>query len=377
MLKKCALCDENITAKNNSNEHVILNAIGGKKTISDFICKLCNNKSGREWDVDLARQLNPLSLFFRINRERGEVPGEIFSTTGGEQYMLNSDGSMKAPKPYYKEKPCETSVQIRINARDIKEARKMLIGVKRKYLKVDVEEILNSAKSELSYSPDPIQFHLSIGGEKAGRSIVKSALALAVEAGVSPGECEHAQNYLLNANGEACFGYYHENDLVLNRPADIPLHCVYVRGSSSTGLLIGYIEFFGIQRMISCLSSSYVGEDFESLYAIDPVSGIELALDINLDFNIEDIHACYRYEKIPDDWAEKALSNVIPAHVKLHQQQERARVIKSAVEKGFKNCGAVEGEILTPEEIKKLVEIIIPEIIPVLFHQLGLNKKRV
>jgi hypothetical protein len=377
MLEKCALCNVLITAENDSKEHVIPNSIGGRKKITGFICDPCNNKSGDDWEKDLAKQLNPLSLFFRIKRERGDAPAEIFNTTGGEQYRLKSDGSMEATKPCYNEEIHEAGVKININARNMKEARTMLSGVKQKHPSVDLDELLENAKSESSYCPDMIQFNLSFGGQKAGRSIIKSALALAVEAGVVPEQCEHAREYLLDENGEACFGYYYEKDLVVNRPVGIPLHCVYVQGNSTTGLLLAYIEFFGVQRMVACLSSTYEGKDFKSLYAIDPVNGSELALDINLNLNIEDIHACYRYEKIPNGSIEEALSSVIPLHMQVQQEQERSRVLSGAVEKAFKGCGAKEGEILTPEHMKKVTETLMSEITPMMLHQLGLNKKRV
>lgn len=375
MLKKCALCDVVITAENDSRKHVIPNAIGGRKKITGFICNPCNNKSGNDWEKELAKQLNPLSLFFRIKRERGDSPAEIFNTTGDEQYRLKADGSMEAPKPCYNEEVHEAIVKININARNMKEAKQMLSGVKRKHPSVDLDKLLNNAKSESSYCPDMFRFNLSFGGQKSGRSIVKSALALAVEAGVPPRDCEHAREYLLDENGEACFGYYYENDLALNRPSGIPLHCVYAQGNPSTGLLLAYIEFFGVHRMISCLSSTYKGEEFRSLYAIDPVSGTELTLDINLDLSIEDIYGCYRYEKIPNGSIEEALSSVIPVHMQLHQEQERNHVLKSAVEKAFKSCSAKEGENLTPEHMNKVIEVLMSEIAPTLIHQLGLNKK--
>ena len=49
----CALCGVLITEENNSKEHIIPNAIGGKKKISNFICEECNNRSGNEWESDL------------------------------------------------------------------------------------------------------------------------------------------------------------------------------------------------------------------------------------------------------------------------------------------------------------------------------------
>lgn len=37
----CALCDTEITIDNDTREHVIPNAIGGRKKISGFICENC------------------------------------------------------------------------------------------------------------------------------------------------------------------------------------------------------------------------------------------------------------------------------------------------------------------------------------------------
>ncbi|GAL13836.1 hypothetical protein JCM19233_4843 [Vibrio astriarenae] len=75
---KCALCDVEITEKNDTKEHLIPNAIGGRKKVKGFICENCNNASGDDWESELAKQLNPLSLFFGISRERGEAPPQLF-----------------------------------------------------------------------------------------------------------------------------------------------------------------------------------------------------------------------------------------------------------------------------------------------------------
>ncbi|MBB3212453.1 5-methylcytosine-specific restriction endonuclease McrA [Herbaspirillum sp. Sphag1AN] len=62
--KKCQLCRDELNHSNDSKEHIIPNAIGGKKKVSGFICKSCNNKAGETWDAELASQLNWFSLFF-------------------------------------------------------------------------------------------------------------------------------------------------------------------------------------------------------------------------------------------------------------------------------------------------------------------------
>ena len=124
MMKICALCDAEITKNNYTREHVIPNAIGGRKKVKGFICKSCNSISGAEWDADLAKKLNPFSLFFRIQRKKGEVPALSFKTTGGEEYILNADGSMSLTKPVCSEQKHENGVKISIKARSKKEIKK-------------------------------------------------------------------------------------------------------------------------------------------------------------------------------------------------------------------------------------------------------------
>jgi hypothetical protein len=126
--KECALCERLITSENNSKEHLIPNAIGGRKKVSGFICQKCNSEKGKDWDADLALQLNSLSVFFGISRERGEAPPQTVETTKGEKLQLNVDGSMGLAKPKYEVIPHEGGIDISIKARSIEEAKKCLLA---------------------------------------------------------------------------------------------------------------------------------------------------------------------------------------------------------------------------------------------------------
>lgn len=372
---ECALCDTTITEANNTKEHVIPNAIGGRKKITGFICNSCNSKSGDDWDSELAKQLNPLSLFFGISRERGDAPPQLFETTGGDRLRLNAEGSMDIEKPEYKEVPVEAGIQINIKARSMEEAKRMLAGVKRKYPQVDIGDLLKNAKVKSFYSPDMLKFNLCFGGQSAGRSLVKSALAVAVNSGIHPKICEQALNYLKDENGEACFGYYYERDLVVNRPSDTVFHCVAVQGNPATKQLLGYVEFYGVQRMIVCLSNNYEGKDLFSCYAIDPISGSELDLEIDLALTQEEVIAAYNYERIPQGLVESAFHKVIPLGMKASFEKEKNRVISQSVEYAFKNCGAKEGEMLMPEHIQKLSAFVMEKLEPFILHQISNSRK--
>lgn len=374
---QCALCDVVITDDNDTKEHLIPNAIGGRKKIKGFICDTCNNSSGDNWESELAKQLNPLSLFFGISRERGDAPSQLFETTAGDKLKLNVDGSMDIEKPVYSEKPLESGagVQIQIRARSIPEAQRMLKGVKRKYPQVDLNEFLDNAKSQSSYCPDMLNFNFSFGGHEAGRSIVKSALALAVSSGISTKSCIEAINYLKNEESEACFGYYYESDLIKNRPEGVPLHCVSIKGCKETQQVIGYVEYFGVQRVVLCLASSYKGEDLSTTYAINPITGEELNLVVDLNLSNTEIREAYDYKKIPNGSVEEAFEKVIPTGMKASFEKEKGRVLNNAVKYAFENCGAKEGELLMPEHTNKLTGLIMEKLEPFILHQFSQSRK--
>ena len=158
---------------------------------------------------------------------------------------------------------------------------------------------MRNASDNREYSEDAFCIDLRFGGPLAGRSVVKSCLALAYKVGLNIDDCEHAKNYLLS-DGNACFGYFNEKDVVINRPQNTFFHCVYVCGDPKNKQVLAYAEYFGYQRIVVCLSSNYVGKKFSHVYAIDLVTGKELDIEINLEIGPEEIPDIYAYKKV--DW---------------------------------------------------------------------------
>jgi hypothetical protein len=364
------LCDVPITAANDSKEHIIPNSIGGVLKTKGFICNTCNSSTGEDWDAELAAQLNPLSLFFGITRDRGTTPSQDFKTTAGEQLTLHADGKLSPANPRYKEQEVEAGTKITLSARSMKEARRMLAGVKRKFPQINLEELLANASKVSTYPEGMLGFELSLGGKKAGRSVVKTALALAHSSGIKTDCCNLAREYLRNQEAEACFGYYYESDLVANRPAGVPFHCVSVSGNPLNGLLLGYVEYFGCQRKVIWLSDTYCGDAVNKSYAINPVNGETLNLSVNLDFTKDDIVKMMNYERLPYDEMQKAFAAVIATGQQKRADAERERVIAQAVDHAFANCGAREGEIITEEHVQKMTKLLAEKLIPFLLHMM-------
>ena len=375
---KCALCRNVVTSDNSSAEHIIPNAIGGRKRVVGFICRACNHKSGSKWDAKLARQLNPLSLLLGIARRSGDVPSQTFRTYSGGSLRVNADGTRTPARPRIQVTNEGTNTRLHIEAATRRVFRQILEGMGRTYPQLrslDMDDLVSKVEDRSYYSSDPMEIIGEFGGTESGRSLVKSAVALVFDAGVDPSQCDLAIDYLLNEGAEACFGYYYDGDkdFFTNRPLNLPFHCVYVRGCSEDSTLVGYIEFYSLWRMVLCLSASYTGDDFTHIYAVDPQSGQELDLSISFDLSISEIREAYEYKRYNNEALIDAISNLFDIVRETDFNRARDQAIKSAVEAAFSNTGAKEGDILTDEQIGQLISDIVDGMMPFITHNMMLR----
>jgi len=376
---QCALCRKVFTTGNSSAEHIIPNAIGGRKRVVGFICRACNSESGSKWDAKLARQLNPLSLLLGIRRQSGDVPSQTFQTYSGGSVRVDADGTRTPAKPRIQVTNEGANTRLHIEAATRREFRQILEGLGRKYPQLgslDTDNVISTAEDRFHYTSDPMEIIGVFGGTESGRSLVKSAVALVFDAGVDPYQCDLALDYLLNEGAEACFGYYYDRakDIVTNRPLGLPIHCVYVKGCSEDSTLVGYIEFYGLWRMVLCLSESYTGDDFTHIYALDPQSGQELDLSISFDLSISEIREAYEYRRYNREAFMDAISHLFDTIRETDFNRARDQAIKSAVEAAFFNTGAKEGDILTDAQIGQLITVIVDGMMPFITHNMILRQ---
>ena len=364
----CAFCAQPLIDSNASKEHVIPNAIGGHKTVSNFICSKCNSESGHTWDNELSNQLKPLCTMLNIKRDHGSNQCITVETFNSGKLDLNPDGSMTRKKPECSKRDLGGKTEIEIRARSMKEANKILSKLKKKHPHKDINKLKKNAPQKRENFEDGFYINLCLaGGEFAGRSIVKSCLALAYEVGLNIDDCEQAKNYLLS-DGNACFGYFNEKDVVTNRPNNIFFHCVYVCGDPQNKQVLAYAEYFGYQRVVVCLSSNYVGAKFSRGYAIDPVTGKELDIEINLEINPEEIPDIYAFKKVDFDEIAQSLELLLAYWQKKGKQREIKAAVEDAMEFAFSKCGVVPGDRLTDEKAAEVSRVISDRLVPAILH---------
>lgn len=375
----CSLCNTSFNKTKDSDEHIIPQSIGGKKTVTGFICENCNNTKGNEWDSKLAKHLNPLSIFFNIKRERGEVPSMKLNTDTGHEYVVSASGEISLPKPIYEEidLPDEKKITIHIKARNEKEAQQQIMRAKKSYPQIDEDQLIKQIKTTTTYIDDHFIFNLGGLDEACIKSIIKTALALAVKANIASEDCKYAKNYLQNITSVDCFGYFYEKDPILNRPKEVPLHCVFVKSDPNNKIIWAYIEFFALYRGLICLSDYYEGEYIEYYYAIDPRTSKQLSdLDISLDISEDELKKSISLNVFPLEKLKEIMNNIIPYQLKLAQDKERNRVITHAITTAYAQSGVTEGENFTDEQWTKMVNKVMAEIEPLIINQVKTRQRK-
>ncbi|GAK86802.1 hypothetical protein JCM19238_4410 [Vibrio ponticus] len=324
MTDKCLLCPALISEENYTEEHVIPNALGGFRKVTGFICNSCNRNTGSSWEAALAKQLESLAVLLNIKRDRGEVKPRAFKTESGKSVHLSPDGTMKLAIPDIGDAVPTGNNGFTIKARvgDMKQAKKLAEGLSRKHKQATR---IGFKFTESTTPAEPLIINLNFGGDDSGRSLIKSCLAQLKYSGIDPHICDDAVRYLINENQVACFGYYYTKDIVVNRPLNVPLHALYIRGDSVRRKVLAYIEVYGCQRMVGCLASSYVGDNFETSYAINPMSGEELNLTFNLELNDKELQDVYDYKHFDMDCYKDAIASVAIA-VRFQSVQNQFKV---------------------------------------------------
>ena len=137
--------------------------------------------------------------------------------------------------------------------------------------------------------------------------------------------------------------------------------------------MLAYAEYFGYQRVVVCLSSNYVGEKFSRRYAIDPVTGKELDIEINLEINPEEIPDIYAFKEADVDEAVRSLELLLAYWQKEGAQREIEAAGEDAMELAFSKCGIVPGDRLTDEKAAEVFRVAF-ENLTTFINNLGLSR---
>lgn len=368
---ECALCDRPFDAPgvDHSKEHLIPNSIGGQKKVPWVLCKDCNDRTGKEWDAALANQLSLITMTVKVKRDRGMTPAIDARTKSGKAVRIHDDGRITLPRSAPVEIAADGGIRLTGQVSSIAEAQKLFKGIKRKYPKFDIEAAMERLKVEKTYLSEPIGGAVYIHGDASARSIVKSAFVLAVHSGVPAKRCEISRKYLIEAADSACWWFYYDGDLIPDRPKGCLFHLVAIKGNPATRQLLGYVEFFGAYRMLVLLSSEYDGEVITNSYAVDPTTGEELSILVNLDLPADEVLAICRGERYQPDIMSVAINGMMAIAYRRKSQRDQENVMEQAIRAAIPKLGLPREVGIGPEHIPELVRLMMAEITPFILSQ--------
>jgi hypothetical protein len=181
-LHTCIFCNNELTA-DTKPEHILLNALGGRKTTRSVDCSVCNNYFGSTIDKAITDQVEVLRNMLGMPSGAGKIPPSLRNVQAGtDRISLNGDGTLDiVQKPFTLTNNPDGTVTLSINGRSVEEIATHIpnIAAMLKISEEKVIELLGSVTGKQVYRrPGTVHFNLSFGGHDATRSFTKSCLVL-------------------------------------------------------------------------------------------------------------------------------------------------------------------------------------------------------
>lgn len=370
----CYRCDNKITKDNESEEHIILNSCGGRLKSKELLCESCNSIFGNQFDYELAKTTNDIANLLMIKRENGKPqPISTTRTTTGEKYYLEYGGSPVQAKTHYEIIPEDNNkARLTVEAKNRKELKKTLTGLKRKHPGIDIDRILNEAQEKSFYYNDSFQVKSSIGGDGAFKSIAKTAINFFIHNGGDSLYIKHILPYLEGKEKhDIVWMHYPDND-IYTPVTDEVSHVLKIVGDSKEKVLYAYLELFNLHCFIVRLNESYNGIDINSDYIFN-VHTYEISkekTDLNLTKN-ELIKLFTDKDAKPFEKVQKRYARVLTIANKIQDKYQLSEIISNAVESSI---GLLpEGTVIDEKILHSMFDDLMKRLMPFIAHRNNLS----
>jgi hypothetical protein len=119
---KCIFCDNDLT-DDTKPEHILLNALGGRKTTKAVDCSACNNNFGSTIDAEVGKQVEVLRNMLQLDSGTGRAPPMLRKIqSGNDTINLLSDGTPElVAKPFTVRKREDGSFEVQITTKSVEE----------------------------------------------------------------------------------------------------------------------------------------------------------------------------------------------------------------------------------------------------------------
>jgi len=335
-MKTCYLCKDPLTSANASKEHILLNSIGGRLKSKELLCKTCNSKFGHEADGELARQLAFLSSYLQVKRESGESPIiRGLKTKDGKEYNILNGSKPALAKPEFDKRIENGETKYSIAARNEKELINILKGLRKKHPELDLELAKQKFQWKEEYLDEFLTHDMTIGGDLAFKSIVKTAVNYYIQ---SQKETEHVKHLFPYLKGEVDLKigkHFYPITPIYKKESNEVVHLIHLYGNRYSKELYCFIEFFSSYSFLVHLSDKYEGKNISSTYCYDILQNKELNKQVTLKLKPEEVSEIYKMTKNDFETITGKLNRVMRIGNKIQTDQEISNLIRKSINKVF------------------------------------------
>ncbi len=365
---KCYSCDILLTPANQSREHIILNACGGRLSSKNLLCKKCNNQFGNSFDNELAKQVNGIANYLMIKRERDKpqpIVGKIQSSDTEYKYL--ADGSLVKSKPDIKIEKNGDRINIHVSASSEEQFNEVIKGLIRKYPQLKMEDIQEAARHSQYFLQEPISSQLQFGGTEVFKSITKTAVNYYIHRGGNSFYIKHLLPYLKGESDLDVAWHHHSAEPLYVPQEDEVTHLITIKGDPTESILYAYIELFNFHNYIVLLNDNYDGERFVHTYLFDVLQMAELTHTVPLPYRRNDLLQFFTHKQTLHQEIVKKINRTWRIADQIQIDFHLAQQIKSTVLKAFKQFP--KGTVFSEDKFNELMTIVFAELQPFIDHQ--------
>lgn len=362
---KCYICDTDITVDNETDEHIIINAAGGRLKSKELICGKCNTDFGETIDSILAKQLNNMANMLMVKRHRGE-PQPILGVeeSTGEKFFIDVGGKPKLAKPKINKTVDGEKTNISITARTMSEVKHILTGLAKKHPHFNVEEVIKSAKVREEYFDKALQFQNEVGGLEVFRAVCKCATNFYIYCKGDPKHIKHLIPYIKgDVSKEIVWLHYQDN--LYDLDSNECFHIIYLVGNSKEKVLYCYVDYFNTHKYLVLLNDNYMGQDIKQTYFFDILNITRIERKVNMDYDRKTLLSFFTNKDAnPFEKAQKSFEHSIGLGLKIQDDNHRSKLIQKAIQGSLGKYP--NGTIITEQMINETVNEIMKNLTPYL-----------
>lgn len=284
---KCRLCGSDLIAPNDSEAHVIPNALGGRLKPKGILCRACNTELDDLADNALVKAFGDWPTLLDIPRDRGQNPPKRLETRGGKTVRVEPDGTVTRIDVLYDVVPIEEGHEVQIGAGDMKTFRQLLMRAAKQFPQLD-PKVAEAHAQTISIDDDHLKMSLDFSPRAVFGGIITAIwLFLIMKTGRAFMDRQRLSQVIKTMQSYGgTFRYLIDGLPGLHGP-DVPIgHKIIVRSIPSTGELIAYVEILGVLKVGGVFAeASPPAFPLEHIYAYDVLGRRDLSDDFSIDAN--------------------------------------------------------------------------------------------